>query len=137
MGDRERSMSKQTPKSPPRAARRSNRTPSRPQPWLGWVAAALAGLVLIVAIVLAMIRLNEQEEPTGAEVQMTPIVGGMAVATLTDDGGSNGEPEVTTTAGQVVTVTMETTDEFTATGAVTNTGAATETVEGALPLVGE
>lgn len=115
------------------------RTPTQStQPWLGWVAAGLVVLIVVVAVAMGLERSN-QRDSLEAEVNMTPIVGGMAVATAagsgqdaaSNAGAASGEPDVTS----LVTVTMPLTETegvteaaaLTDTSDVTDTSGATET----------
>jgi hypothetical protein len=81
----------------------------------------LVGAVLVIAaVVIGMQRLNNGTAPQEAEVQMTPVVGGMTLATVPVPAGSGrGEPEVTATTGSLTT-----------TGALSGTAA----VSGSAPL---
>ena len=100
------------------------------QPWLGWVAAALVVLLVVVAVAMGVERANQSDEPGEAEVAMTPLVGGMAVATS----AGSGDPQVT--PSEVITVTMvdesatmtgTVPDTITDTVAMTSTAGMTET----------
>jgi hypothetical protein len=64
----------------------------------------VAGIVVIALIVLGIERLNNGGSPQEAEVQMTPVVGGMTLATMPAPAGSSRrEPEVTATTGSAIT----------------------------------
>jgi hypothetical protein len=83
---------------------------------LGWAAAILVVIVVLIGVALGIERLNNTTQRSGAEVQLTPIVGGMAVPTTPD---SSGEPSVTATTGGAVTATETLSAAETATEAVT------------------
>ncbi len=110
-------MTRQTRKTP---AERPPQQPPKPsakpssgsQLWLGWAAVILVAIVVLIGIAIGAERLNDGAEPAGAEVQITPIVGGMAVPTASP-GGSSGEPDVTATHSGAVTPT----ETLSATGA--------------------
>jgi hypothetical protein len=89
---------------------------------------ALVTLIVVAAIWLGAQRLNNGAQPIGAEVQMTPIMGGMAVSTTN---ATSGEPEVTATTGsndpavRASTVVLSETEALSETAAVTATDGVT------------
>lgn len=90
-------MTRRTRKIPStRPSQTSPKASSGSQPWLGWAALILVGIIVLIGIALIVEQLNDEEPPIGAEVQVTPIVGGMVVPTTVQDAAS-GEPEVTVT----------------------------------------
>lgn len=104
--------------APPRAPSKA----SGSQPWLGWAAAILVVVLVLIGIALGVERLNDQTQRIGAEVQLTPIVGGMAVPTTPASG--NGEPSVTVTGSSAVTTTGTLSPSAAVTDAVTISGTA-------------
>lgn len=131
-------MTGETGKTPPEQPQQSAPTPPpASQPWLGWAAVILVGILVIIGIALASEQFNDNRQPVGAEVQITPIVGGMAVAVATsagDAGGAeqSGEPSVVATQSAVISTTesLSAAGELSASGAVS---AAVSNVAGGTP----
>ena len=102
------------------------------QPWLGWAAVILVGVIVLIGVALTVERLNDTPERIGAEVQLTPIVGGMVVPTSASAGDS-GEPQVTVTSAGVVSATESATtaveETVTRTSGVAVTTVTTEMAE--------
>lgn len=103
---------------PPRAPAKT----SGSQPWLGWAAAILVVVLVLIGIALGVERLNDQTQRIGAEVQLTPIVGGMAVPTT--PASSSGEPGVVVTDGAALTATGTLSPSAAVTDAATIAGTA-------------
>lgn len=99
------------------------------QPWLGWVAAAMVVLIVVVAVAMGLERSNRDDSMDDA-ARLTPIVGGMAVATESD-ASINGEPEVTLvvtdTGSLTATVAATDTTVITTSMVLSETKAVTET----------
>lgn len=104
--------------------------PSGSQPWLGWAAAILVVILVLIGVAMGVERLNDRTQRSGAEVQLTPIVGGMAVPTT--PGSGNGEPSVTVTNGAAVTATgtLSPSAAVTDTATISGTAAASGTATG-------
>ena len=89
---------------------RTPEPPRRPQRdtqwWLGWLAAVLVVIIIIAVGALAWLRLS-QTEPENAEVQMTPLVGGMTLVTATPTSAMAAETPAPPTA-QVIAAASET-----------------------------
>lgn len=118
-------MTGQTGTTPPEQPQPPAPTPPASQPWLGWAAVILVGILVIIGIALASEQLNDNKQPVGAEVQITPIVGGMAVAAATAAGDTaggeqSGEPSVVATQSAVVSATesVSAAEELSVSGAV-------------------
>lgn len=112
---RTRKIPSTRPTPPPKAS-------SGSQPWLGWAALILVGIIALIGIALFVEQLNDDEPPIGAEVQVTPIVGGMVVPTTAQD-ATSGEPEVTVTGTEGTAAGVGATEVVTPTesGLVTRT----------------
>ncbi len=120
------------------AKSRSNDPNQDVQPWLGWIAAMLVVVIVVVAVAMGMERINSQRN-RAAEVQMTPLVGGIEMPVATEAStaaavaaevtpipptASNGVTESgTLTMVTVITATAEMgqSDTVTATGDMTPT----------------
>jgi hypothetical protein len=81
--------------------------------WLGWVAAGLVVLIIVAVAIMAWQELAPPA-PNRAEIEMTPIVGGMALVTATPTAAGATGPAATPTA-VVITVTIDITDDTTPT----------------------
>lgn len=117
--------------------------PNQDLPWLGWIAALLVVVIVVVAVAMGMERTSNQRNGP-AEVRMTPLVGGMAVAVATEVAtpGDTEVAEVTPLPANVAetaaisgsveitsTEVLTDTDTFTLTGEMTPTESLTSTVE--------
>jgi hypothetical protein len=69
-----------------------------------WLVVILISLIALAAVVLLAQQLREGGQATGPEIQMTPIVGGMAAAPTTQP--VDGEPQVTATQAATPTPSM-------------------------------
>lgn len=113
--------------APPRTPAQAKAAGS--QPWLGWAAAILVVVLVLIGIALGVERLNDQTQRIGAEVELTPIVGGMAVPTTP---ASSGEPGVVVTDGAALTATgtLSPSAAVTDAAAISGTAAASGTATG-------
>lgn len=82
------------------------------QPWLGWIAAFLVVVIVVVAVALGMERTNMQR--TGSpEVRMTPLVGGMQMPVATEAAVSVVTSEITPSPADTATGNVTDTDVIT------------------------